>query len=143
MSYDIVFKVKVADTDKYVTVGDCSANITWNVRKIIELSTGLPWLNEENNGYCVDIMPAIQKGLNELRAHPEKYKQYEAENGWGTVSGTARFFAQILKDWEEYTRWEDPEVIAKTTFWVVQRCKIIVSLAETPSRKDKWCAVNA
>ena len=118
MSYDISFKVRVADTDKFVAVGNCDANITWNVRKIIELSTGLPWLNEENNGYCVDIMPAIQKGLNELRAHPEKYKQYEAENGWGTVSGTARFFAQILKDWEEYTRWEDPEVIAKTTFWV-------------------------
>ena len=82
MSYDISFKVRVADTDKFVTVGNCDANITWNVRKIIELSTGLPWLNEENNGYCVDIMPAIQKGLNELRAHPEKYKQYEAENGW-------------------------------------------------------------
>ena len=55
MSYDISFKVRVADTDKFVTVGNCDANITWNVRKIIELSTGLPWLNEENNGYCVDI----------------------------------------------------------------------------------------
>ena len=119
MSYDISFRVRVADTDKFVDVGNCNANITWNVRKIIELSTGLPWLNAENNGYCVDIMPAIQKGLNELRAHPEEYIQYEAENGWGTVSGTASFFAQILKDWEEYTRWEDPEVIAKTTFWVV------------------------
>ena len=59
MSYDISFKVRVADTDKFVTVGNCDANITWNVRKIIELSTGLPWLNEENNGYCVDIMPTI------------------------------------------------------------------------------------
>ena len=74
MSYDISFKVRVADTDKFVTVGNCDANITWNVRKIIELSTGLPWLNEENNGYCVDIMPAIQKGLNEqgdLLCHQE------------------------------------------------------------------------
>lgn len=67
MSYDISFRVRVADTDKFVEVGNCDANITWNVRKIIEFSTGLPWLNEENNGYCIDIMPAIQKGLNELR----------------------------------------------------------------------------
>lgn len=119
MSYDIEFKVRVADTNKYVTVGDCDANITWNVRPIIEKSTGLPWLNEENNGYCVDIMPAIQKGLDELRSHPNKYKKFEAENGWGTVSGTARFFAQILQDWNEFTRWQDPEVVAKTTFWVV------------------------
>ena len=82
MSYDIAFKVRVADTNKYVTVGDCDANITWNVRPIIEKSTGLPWLNEENNGYCVDIMPAIQRGLDELRSHPNKYKKFEAENGW-------------------------------------------------------------
>ena len=52
MSYDIDFRVKVEGIDRYVSVHDCDANITWNVRKIIELSTSLPWLNEENNGYC-------------------------------------------------------------------------------------------
>ena len=45
MSYDITFKVKVAGIDKYVPVGDCTANITWNVGKIIRLSTGLEWKN--------------------------------------------------------------------------------------------------
>lgn len=45
MSYDISFRVKVEGLDKWVDVGDCDANITWNVRKIIELSTGLPWKN--------------------------------------------------------------------------------------------------
>lgn len=119
MSYDISFRVKVDGIDKYVDVGNCDANITWNVRKMIEESTGLPWINEANNGYCVDIIPAIQKGLSELIAHPEKYKQYEAPNGWGTISGTTRFFQQIIQDWNEYTKWEDPEIVAKTTFWIV------------------------
>ena len=50
MSYDIDFRVKVEDVDKWISVGDCTANITWNVRKIIELSTGLPWTNEDNQG---------------------------------------------------------------------------------------------
>lgn len=59
MSYDITFKVKVDGTDQYVPIGCCGANITWNVRKIIELSTGLPWLNEENNGFCKDVIPKI------------------------------------------------------------------------------------
>lgn len=36
MSYDVRFKVKVDGTEKYIPVGDCDANITWNVRKIIE-----------------------------------------------------------------------------------------------------------
>lgn len=67
MSYDISFRVRVADTDKYIDVGECQANITWNVRKIIELSTGLPWPNEENNGLCVDVIPKIQQGLSELQ----------------------------------------------------------------------------
>ena len=41
MSYDVTFKAKVEGTDCYVEVGDCDANITWNVREIITRSTGL------------------------------------------------------------------------------------------------------
>ena len=119
MSYDISFRVKVEGTDKYVDVGDCDANITWNVRKIIELSTGLPWHNEANNGYCKDVMPAIERGLCELVTNPEKYKPYEASNGWGTVEGTKRFFERVLDCWHRYSEWEDAEVVNATTFWIV------------------------
>lgn len=119
MSYDITFRVRVADTDKYVDVGWCDANITWNVREIITRSTGLEWLNEQNNGACVDIMPSIQKGYNELCAHPEKYKPYEAENGWGTVEGTKKFFKNILDSWNEYAAGEDPEIVSAATFWII------------------------
>lgn len=118
MSYDITFKVRVADTDKYIDVGNCEANITWNVRKIIELSTGLPWINEENNGLCVEVIPHIQKGYNELCAHPERYKQYEAKNGWGTVEGTRKFFGDILNAWSDYVQYQVSEIIAVTTFWI-------------------------
>ena len=118
MSYDITFKVKVDGIDRYVPVGDCEANITWNVRKIIKLSTGLPWLNEENNGFCKDVIPKIADGLAELHKNPGKYKPYEAENGWGTVEDTKRFFNQILEDWE-YLREEYGDEIANvTTFWI-------------------------
>lgn len=50
MSYDISFKVKVEGLNRYVEVGDCDANITWNVMDIIRKSTGLEWRNEEPNG---------------------------------------------------------------------------------------------
>ena len=117
MSYDIAFKVKVEGVDQYVDVGECSANVTWNVRKMIEVSTGLPWNNEENNGLCVDIIPQIQKGYSELLHYPEKYKQYEAENGWGTVDGTLRFFKQIIYDWENFVR-RYKELVPVATFWI-------------------------
>lgn len=117
MSYDISFKVKVEGVDAWVEAGDCDANITWNVRKIIELSTGLPWLNEANNGLCKDVIPQIEKGLHELRKHPNKYLKYEAPNGWGTVGGTIRFFERIIECWEWFVA-ENPKLEDVATLWI-------------------------
>lgn len=118
MSYDISFRVKVEGVDRWVDVGDCDANITWNVRKIIELSTGLPWENEANNGFCKDVIPCIEKGRLNLMRNPEKYRPYEAKNGWGTVEGTLHFFDRILQCWDWFVR--DYEDLADVvTFWIV------------------------
>lgn len=117
MSYDVSFKVKLEGIDQYIEVGDCDANITWNVRKIIELSTGLPWLNMANNGLCSKVMPNIIKGFSELEKYPEKYKEYEDENGWGTVEGTKYFFNTIIHKWENLQKYS-PELAEVVTFWV-------------------------
>lgn len=117
MSYDIDFRVKVEGVDEYVSVGDCEANITWNVRKIIELSTGLPWLNEENNGLCKDVIPHIEKGLHELKTNPEKYKPYEAPNGWGTVNETIHFYEEIIKAWRDFKQWNE-KLAEVAVFWI-------------------------
>ena len=118
MSYDITFKVKVDGVNQYVPIGDCNANITWNVRKIIELSTGLPWMNEENNGFCKDVILKIAYGLAELHKNPGKYKPYEDKNEWCTVEGTKRFFNQILEDWENFREEYGDEIANVTTFWI-------------------------
>lgn len=117
MSYDISFKVKAEGVDAYFTVGECDANITWNVGEMIRKSTGLEWKNEENNGLCVDVIPHILKGYRELMNHPYKYKQYEAPNGWGTIDGTLRFFRQILIAWEDFCI-SYPEQAPVATFWI-------------------------
>ena len=118
MSYDIAFKVRVADTDKYVEIGDCDANITWNVAQIIRSSTGLPWNNEENNGFCADVIPKIQSGIIELCAHHEKYRAMEPDNGWGSVEGTIRFFRRIVSSWNDLIVDYPPEIVSQTTFWI-------------------------
>lgn len=120
MSYRIKFKVKVEGTeDCYISVGDCEANITWNLRDMIIKSTGLEWRNEENNGLCKDIIPHIVDGLAELMEYPSKYKKYEAENGWGTIEGCKHFFARIINDWGAFC--EDSwlkDLQDVTYFWV-------------------------
>lgn len=117
MSYDICFKVKVQDIDRYISVGECNANITWNVGKMIRESTGLEWRNCENNGLCKDVMPHIVNGYYELMKYPDKYKQYEAKNGWGTVEGCIRFFDKILDDWKDFCE-TYPDLIDETYFWI-------------------------
>lgn len=119
MSYDISFKVKVEGVDKYVRVGTCDANITWNLREMICKSTGLEWENEASNGLCKDVIPYIQEGLSKLEKYPIGYMKYNSPNGYGTIDGCKRFFREIIKSWDEfcndyYTR----DFVDVVTFWV-------------------------
>lgn len=119
MSYDINFKVKVEGIDHYIRVGECDANITWNLREMIINSTGLEWKNEENNGLCKEVIPYIAEGYSELCKYPERYKRYEASNGWGTVEGCRKFFLQILNDWDAFCNdsWTGG-LVDVTYFWI-------------------------
>ena len=117
MIYDISFKVKVDGLDKYIEIGNCKANITWNVRDIIVLSTGLEWRNGENNGLCTYVIPYIEKGLFELLRNKKEYKKYESPNGWGTVNTTIQFFRKIIADWDNLIA-EDEELAKIATFWI-------------------------
>lgn len=119
MSYSIAMKVRVHNTNSYINLRITDANITYNLKKMIQASTGLDWKNNQDNGYCKHVIPKIQKGFNELSVHPYKYKQYEAENGWGTVDECKRFFAWILKDWNDFVINADPEVVKRVRFWIV------------------------
>lgn len=120
MSYDISFKVAVKDLEnRYVSVGECDANITWNLREMIVKSTGLEWKNEENNGLCKDVIPHIADGLAELTKYPEKYKRYESPNGWGTLNGCKNFFRTILDEWDSFCEDSWTSDLADVTyFWI-------------------------
>ena len=117
MSYDISFKAKLDGVDEYVIVGDCCANITRNARKIIELSTGLPWLNEANNGKCMDVVPLLITGYNKLVRNPEEYRKYEDADERGTVENVIVFFWHILRDWYDLCQ-RHPNVAKVATFWI-------------------------
>ena len=122
MSYDITWRFKTSkDTWETVpTEYDTHANITWNVKGIIQKSTKLPWKNEEDNGLVIDIIPSIKSGLKELQEHPEEYLALESPNGWGTIEGTIHFFKTILSDWEKFKQYSDmKDYVDKVHFWIV------------------------
>jgi len=109
MSYDIFFRVKVEGIDRYLSVGECNANITWNVKELIRQSSGWHIKNEEYNGFVKDLIPHIRKGLSRLEVYPEPYKKFESPNGWGTICGVIRFYKEIIWAWERLYE-EDSEL---------------------------------
>lgn len=119
MSYSIDFRVPVhKHKDVYVKIGCSSANTTWNLHDMIVKSTGLEWKNEANNGRCLDVIPCISQGLIELVQYPEKYKRYEAKNGWGTIQGCIEFFRQILKDWATFCSDSETKDLIDVTYFL-------------------------
>ena len=101
MSYDVSFKAKLEGVDQWVYVGAAWISHSSNTGAMIkEVCGSYPsqWYGKK----CADMVPILEAAVNELRTNPDKYKQYEAGNGWGTVETTAGFLNNILKNCKAY-----------------------------------------
>lgn len=49
-----------------------------------------------------ELIQPLRDGYAELRAHPEKYKQYDSPNGWGVYRHFVEFVFAVLRACEEY-----------------------------------------
>ena len=95
MSYDLRLGVKVDGTDIIAVIDQPEWDTpTYNLGKMFRAATG--WDFDQSTWYRVtDVYPKIQKGIAELIAYPEKYKQYETEY---SKIGTAIKTLESLKD---------------------------------------------
>lgn len=75
-------------------------NITHNLGKMaaeVKLSNGMTlyevlWRPEEKGLYFArDISEMLDEGLNILLAEPERFKQFDPANGWGSYEGLEKF----------------------------------------------------
>lgn len=60
----------------------------------------------------------MAKRFEKAKYYPEKYRKYEASNGWGTVESTKRFFERIISAWNDFVKCEGKELSDVTTFWI-------------------------
>ena len=91
------------DVDLIVTqpVSVYSGNITHNLTAMagaVVLSNGMTlydvlWRPDEQQGlkFARDIVDLLDEGWNILLSDPEKYKQFNPENGWGSYDGLEKF----------------------------------------------------
>jgi hypothetical protein len=91
------------DVDLMITqpVSVYSGNITHNLGAMagaVVLSNGMTlydvlWRPDEQQGlkFARDIVDLLDEGWNILSSDPEKYEQFDPENGWGSYEGLEKF----------------------------------------------------
>lgn len=88
-----------------------SANITHNLNKMAD-AAGIYealWRPEEIGiTRAKELIPILQNGLETLKSNPEKFKTYDAPNGWGKYEHLVRFVSEYLKACIEY-----PDAVVK------------------------------
>ena len=66
-----------------------SANITHNLNKMADEAGiyGVVWSPEENGvAHARQLIQPLRKALAMMKAEPERFKQHDALNGWGTYA---------------------------------------------------------
>lgn len=95
MSYDIRIRVKAERYDIYPIIAEPRlSSPTYNLgtmfRKCMDWDFNQSE-QDENGEYkeciypCTMVFEKALAGLKELTANPKEYKQYEPDNGWGTI----------------------------------------------------------
>ena len=81
------------------------ANITHNLNTMAEAAGIYQYLwHPEEVGVtkAAQLIDPLREGLAKLRADPEKFKAYNASNGWGLYEYLVPFVAEYLKACEEH-----------------------------------------
>lgn len=93
------------EEQEYTTDEVYSANITHNLTKMAD-EAGIYYAlwRPEEKGYMVagDIIPALEYGLNELKASPDRFEKLGPDNGWGTYNGLVATVEEYLQACKQY-----------------------------------------
>lgn len=112
MSYDIRWCVETVmpnnDGERFCVVRIPEYDSpTYNYSKMFRACMGWDYkqgeMGEDGNYRCAyypmaEVVPKLEHGLRELREHPEAYRQYEPENGWGTLPGAIKCIESWLNE---------------------------------------------
>ena len=68
------------------------------------------WRPEEHGLYFArELAQYLEEGYMNLTSHPEVYKEYNPENGWGSYEGLVKF---VYEYWQACKQYPDSEVRA-------------------------------
>ncbi|WP_455428809.1 hypothetical protein [Lactiplantibacillus pentosus] len=100
MSYNVWLEVDFQNVNKFVQLGQ-NYSITYNLREMFRATVGST--PSEWDGMIASVLlPQLTVGINRLIFHPDDYRKYESDNGWGTVSGCRDFLIKVQALCKEY-----------------------------------------
>ena len=81
------------------------ANITHNLGNMASQAGvyNALWQPEKINiSKAKDLIEPLRQGLHELKSQPDKYKQFNPKNGWGSYNGLVEFVEKYLSACYDY-----------------------------------------
>lgn len=107
MSYDLRLGVKVDDTDIIAVIAEpLFSSPTYNLRGMFVAC--MNWNYTQGEWYKVsEVWDKIKTGIKELSEHPEKYEQYNPENGWGDIHSALNALRSLDECIKQNTPGED------------------------------------
>lgn len=109
MSYSIALKYK---DGKYIDFSDVEntnggfPNATWNISSMF-LALPCGGASAWDGKPAYKLITQISLSVLELSVNSEKYRQYEASNGWGTVEGCKSF---LINCWNAFVAYPDAKI---------------------------------
>ncbi len=49
-----------------------------------------------------EVLPILEQGLGKLLREPERYKQFDSPNGWGTYVQALPWLAELVEEFKKY-----------------------------------------
>ncbi len=100
MMYRVVLRIKIQE-DRWMQIGS-GHDILWDVRDLIEASSGWTVLNQDDIGPANSFLSLLERGIWELTKSADAYQDYEVMYGLGTIRDTLAFYRSLLEDCKEH-----------------------------------------
>jgi hypothetical protein len=84
--------IKTTVVDKYITH---SLSGMWKEAGIYDALYG------SGDKTAKEVLPVLKEGLAKMKADPERFKKFNAPNGWGTYSQAVPWLEELIMEFEE------------------------------------------
>lgn len=101
MSYDAYLKIDTGG-DEPATVCDIG-NYTSNVSGMWRKALGKP-LGEYDGVLAGDMIPDLERAVNDMIQNPQVYLPMNPDNGWGNYGGAKQYLEDILAACREHPK---------------------------------------